>query len=176
MTEPYLALGRLVLAGSVLVLAAVVMTMSGSGGFAGRLGGLFGVEARTAEEPVHVVRLAEPQRAAAVASFRHAAPAGAAPVALRRRGQTKQGVPPAPLNVRSGPGAGGGPVPAPPAPPPAPPPVEAPRPAPAPRGIVDRTVETVRTTVAPTAPPAQPVLDRTAAAVGQVCGVIGGCP
>src|SRR5213083_2752121 len=51
-------LGRLALAGAVLALAAVAVTMSGGTGLGSRFGGLFGLRSEQKARPVHVVRLA----------------------------------------------------------------------------------------------------------------------
>lgn len=168
--------GRVALAGLVLVLAAVVVTMSGGGGLAGRLGSLFGVQSHAKAAPVAAVEVAGPvkevvnsvRRSTAVARSQH--PVVRRHVSSRRHaGGTPQQSP-----------APGAPRPAPALPPsaqPAPPPVVPKPPPPAPSGNVEKTVATVRDTTAPVVPQqAQPVLDQAQQTVSQACGLTGGCP
>jgi hypothetical protein len=165
-------LGRLVLAGCVLALAAAVVTMSGGAGLGGKLGSLFGLKSQERSKAVTAVRVSAPAPVqlegvvARVTSRRHASPAPR--VRLRSRKPAATG----PRRTRV---PGARPSPAQPAPPAVPAPEPPPAP-PAPSGNVQRAVQTIRDTAGPAIPQAQPVLDQTAAAVGQACGVIGGCP
>lgn len=176
-------LGRVALAGLVLVLAAVVVTMSGGAGLGGRLGALFGLHSRQGGKPVSAIQVAAPAAVRplpSAASGRWRNPARSAPeVRLRTRHPAATGPQrteaPSPRPTPA--------VPSPVQPPaPAPPPVQPPSPPkPAPSGTVQRTVSTVREIAAPVVPaPAQPVvqpvLDQAEATVNQVCGLIGGCP
>lgn len=160
--------GRVALAGLLLVLAAVVVTMSGGVGLAGRLGSLFGVQSHSKPEPVAAVEVAGPVKAVVTSVRRPAAAHTQRPAVQRRVSARRPGArtpqPPALAAPRPAPAL----PPSRPAPPPTPPP--------APSGNVQRAVDTVRTTTAPVAPQAQPVLDQTAQAVSQACGLIGGCP
>jgi hypothetical protein len=169
--------GRVGLAGVVLVLAAVVATMSGGAGFAGRLGTLFGFHSKQAAKPVSATQPALPAvselRSVARGRLRH--PARSAPrLRLRSRHPAATG----PQRTQA---PGTRPVPAAPqAPAPAPSQVPSP-PTPAPAGTVHRVVTIVRDTTGPVVPPpaqpvVQPVLEQTSAAVDQVCGLAGGCP
>jgi hypothetical protein len=162
--------GRVALAGLLLVLAAVVVTMSGGAGLAGRVGSLFGVQSHAKSEPVAAVEVAGPVKAV-VSSVRRSGVARSQRPAVHRRVGARRGPQQSPAPVA--------PRPAPALPPsePVPPPVETPKPPPpAPSGNVQRTVETVRNTTAPLVPQAKPVLDQTAQTVSQACGLIGGCP
>lgn len=166
-------LGRVALAALVLVLAAVVVTVSGSSGLGGRLGSLFGLRSDAQKKkPVAPVQVAGPVSelvtAARLAAVQRSRPA---PVRHNRAKHRQAGAPrrsPAPTAPR--------PAPALPAPPPSAPPPSVPHPAPAPGGNVQHAADVVRQTVTPAAPQAQPVVDQTVQTVGQVCGLIGGCP
>ncbi|HEX6714068.1 MAG TPA: hypothetical protein VF066_11805 [Thermoleophilaceae bacterium] len=170
---------RVVLAGLVLVLAAVVVTMSGGAGLGGKLGSLFGLHSTQGGMPATAVQVAAPapvQRTSVVARETPRRLAGSAPrVRLRQRHPAATG----PRRTQA-PSQRPTPAPAPVQPPP--PPVEVPKPPPpAPGGNVKQVVETVRKTTQPVVPaPAQPVVnpvvDQTTAAVDQACGLIGGCP
>ena len=166
--------GRVALAGLVLVLAAVVVTMSGGAGLAGRVGSLFGFQSRAKQKPVEVVEVAGPVNAV-VASVAGSAPSQSRNRQVVRRHRTGRrhagGTPqqsPAP----------GAPRPAPALPPsqPAPPPAVPKPPPPAPAGNVEQTVKTVHDTAPPIVPQAQPVLDQAQQTVSQACGLTGGCP
>jgi hypothetical protein len=162
---------RVLVAGFVLVLAGLVVTISGGTGFGGRLGSLFGFgssgHAKRAPVAFHTPR------------------AAAAPVLVARSTPHRSALRPhtpkrsAPVRIapqRRSPAAQGQPAPATPPVAPAPPPVEIPRPVPAPSGNVERTTEAVRDITAPTVPAATPVVDAVAGVTGQVCSLIGGCP
>jgi hypothetical protein len=182
MTETRLAAGRVALAGVVLALAAMAVTISGGAGLLGGLGEVFGssselrrgggdrahaaadvaVKALVASHRVVPQRVSRPQpqqvpRREAVAAPRPA-PAPA-PVAVPQ---------PAPV-------AAPAPSPA-PRPAPAPPPTSPPTgPRPQPGGTVERVTHDLRDAVAPVAP-LQPVVDQATGAVTQVCALLGGCP
>jgi hypothetical protein len=163
-------LGRVGLAGCVLVLAAVVVTMSGGAGLGGKIGALFGLKAEERHKPVTAIRVSAPAPAQLQDVVARATP--------RRRARS---VPRVRLRSRKPAATGPRRTQAPserPTPPPvqAPPAVPAPKPAPAPSGNVEHAAEQVRDVVAPAAPQAQPVLDQTVATVQQACGLIGGCP
>jgi hypothetical protein len=165
--------GRSGLAGVVLVLAAVVVTMSGGAGLGGRLGALFGLHSKQGGKQVSAIHAVAPAAvrhsvASARVAPRHAAPRASQPKA-RTRPQT------GPVSRRA-PVSQEGPRPAPAQQPAAPSPPPVPRPAPAPQGNVQHVVQQVRETAAPVAPPAQPVLDQVSGTVDQACGLIGGCP
>ena len=163
-------LGRVGLAGLVLVLAAAAVTVSGGAGLGGRLGSLFGFNSKPSREPVHAVDAAAPVSSTPyVAETRPALP------------QVQRRTPPARSHkrsepVRSTPRRSPSPTDR-PAPPKAPalPPVSLPAPPGAPSGTVDRAVKAVQETTAPV-PAAQPVVDQLTSAVGQACGLLGGCP
>jgi hypothetical protein len=166
--------GRGVLAGVVLVLAAVVVTMSGGAGLGGRLGALFGLHSGQAGKPVAAAHAAAPALPESAVTSVRVFPRAVAPRKSQPKSRTRPRTAPAPGRA---PVAGEAPRPAPAQPPVAPPPPTVPKPAPTPQGNVERTVQTVRETVAPVTPqPAQPVLDQTTQTVGQVCALIGGCP
>jgi DNA polymerase-3 subunit gamma/tau len=165
-----LGLGRIALAGLVLVLAAVVVTMSGGAGVAGRVGSLFGLRSEPRAKPVAAVEVAGPV-AAVIKSVQ-----GARARPQRQGGGSRVN---AKRPVTRTPKQSPAPAPSRPAPalPQPPPPVEAPGPPqPAPGGNVEKTTKAVRETMTPVVPQAQPVLDQTAQTVSQVCGAIGGCP
>ena len=170
--------GRVLCAGALLVLAAIVVTMSGGAGLGGQLGALFGLHSRQGGKPATAIQVAAP------APVLH--PPVVARVAPRRPVRSAPGV-----RLRSRKPAATGPQRTPaPSPQPAtphapPPPVVVPKPPPAPGGNVQGIARQVAGTVPPVVPaPAQPVvqpvvqpvLDQTVAAVDQTCGVIGGCP
>jgi hypothetical protein len=162
--------GRVALACCVLVLAAIVVTMSGGAGFGGALDALFGTHADTSRKAAPPVRAAAP-----ALSVRRAAPrrhvnavTPARPPANRRRAASPRRS--APVAERPAPAA-----PA-PVPVPAPAPVQIPKPAPDTNRQLERTVETVKQVAVPLAPAAQPVTDQLTTTVGQVCGMLGGCP
>ena len=162
---------RVVVAGFVLVLAGLVVTISGGAGFGGRLGSLFGFGSSGHAKPAPVAFHA-PRPAAAPVVVARATPHRSAP----RPDTPKRSAPVHRAPQRRSPAAQG--QPAPPTSPvaPAPPPVEIPRPAPAPSGNVERTTKAVRDITAQAAPPAAPVLDAVAGVTGQVCSLIGVCP
>lgn len=169
---------RVVVAGAVLVLAAIVMTMSGGAGLGGGLGALFGLHTGQGGKPATAIQVAAPAPVlpskSVVARVTPRRPASSAPgVRLRSRKPAATGPQrtPAPSTQPGSSPAHPGPVPA-PAPPPA-------------SGNVQQVVRQVHDTVpqavpAPAkpvvAPVAQPVLDQTTAAADQACGLIGGCP
>ena len=173
--------GRVALAGLVLVLAAVVVTMSGGAGIAGRVGSLFGFQSQAKTKPVAVVEVAGPVNAV-VNSVRRSAAAPSQRPAVHRRVNARR---PAARTPQQSP-APVAPRPAPALPPsqpalppsqPAPPPVVPKPPPPAPSGTLEKTVGTVRETAAPVVPAqAQPVLEQVQQTVSQACGLIGGCP
>lgn len=165
---------RVPMAGVVLVLAAVVVTMSGGAGLGGRLGALFGLHSKQGNKPASAVPAAAPAAArVAVASMRVASRTPP-PSRARPKSRTRPRSAPGP---RRSPAQGEAPRPAPAQQPVAPsPPTPPPPPVPKPTGNVERVVGTVRDTAAPVAPPAQPVLDQTVQTANQVCGMIGGCP
>jgi hypothetical protein len=159
--------GRVALACSVLVLAAIVVTLSGGAGFGGALGALFGTQSGAHRSAAPAVQAGAP---VAPAGFVRAAPRAPAvrvsPPARRRQGA--RGAP------RQSPPAASRPAPlvgAPPAPP-----VQVPQPAPLPQGQVQHAVDMTRQVLDPAAPAARPVTDQAAATVGQLCGLLGGCP
>jgi hypothetical protein len=166
--------GRGVLAGAVLVLAAAVVTMSGGAGLGGRLGALFGLHSGQAGEPVAAVHAGAPATLESAVTSVRVFPRAVAPRTSQPKRRTRPRTAPAPGRA---PVAGEAPRPAPALPPVAPPPPAVPKPAPTPQGNVERTVQTVHETVTPVTPqPVQPVLDQATQTVGQVCGLIGGCP
>jgi hypothetical protein len=169
-------LWRVALAGLVLVLATVIVTMSGGAGLGGRLGALFGLHSNAGAKPasaIHAGARAPVKARPTVARGRLRHPARSAPgVRLRSRQPAATGPQrtPAPSPRPVSPSR-----PA-PSPSPSPSPVPVP-PKPAPSGNVQHVVRTLRDTTAPVVPaPAQPVLEQTASAVDQVCGRVGGCP
>jgi hypothetical protein len=172
-------LARILLAGLVLVLAAVVVTMSGGAGLGGKLGSLFGLHSRQGGMPATAVQVAAPApvlRTSVVARETPRRLAGSAPrVRLRQRHPAATG----PRRTQA-PSQRPTPSPAPVQPPP--PPIQIPKPPPeTPGGNAKQVVDTVRKTTRPVIPaPAQPlvepVLDQTTAAVDHACGLIGGCP
>jgi hypothetical protein len=168
-------LGRLALAGLVLVLAAVVVTMSGGAGLGARLGALFGLHSeRRGAKPVSAINAAPPAPTVkpldTVARGKSRPPARSAPT-VRLRSRYPAGTGPQRTLAPS-------PRPGQQAPPAVPPPPTVPSPPrPAPPGTVQRLVTTVRDTTAQVAPaPAQAVVDQATEAVNQVCGLAGGCP
>jgi len=165
--------GRAGLAGVVLVLAAVVVTMSGGAGLGGRLGALFGLHSKHGGKPVAAVHSAAPASVRHPVASVHALTRHAAPRALQLKARTRPQTAPAPHRA---PVSQEAPRPAPAQQPAAPSPPPAPRPVPAPQGTVQHVVQNVRDTAAPLAPPAQPVLDQVSGTVDQACGLIGGCP
>jgi hypothetical protein len=156
-----------------LLLAAAV-TMSGGAGLGGRLGVLFGLHSEQARRSVSGVEVATPAAGTTVARGTLRQPARSAPTVRLRSRHPVQAVPPrtqAPSPPPT-PAVPPGPAPVPPVQPPSPP---------KPSGNVERAVNTVRDTASPAVPsPAQPVsqpvLDQVAAAFGQACGAVGGCP
>ena len=158
--------GRVALACCVLVLAAIVVTMSGGVGFGGALDALFGTHADASKKAAPSVRAAAPALSVhrAAPGRRAIAPTPATQPQHRRRPAAPQRsappAPPAPVNVA-------------PAPVPTPAPVPIPKPAP---GQLERTVETVKQVAVPLAPAAQPVADQLTTTVGEVCLMLGGCP
>jgi len=167
--------GRVGLAGLVLVLAAVIVTMSGGAGLAGRIGSLFGVQSHAKSKPIAAVEVAGPVKAVVNSVRQQATPAAHSQrQVVRRRVSTRRHAGGTPQQSP----APGAPRPAPALPPsqPAPPPVVPKPPPPAPSGNVERTVTTVHNTAAPVVPQAQPVLDQAQQTVSQACGLIRGCP
>jgi hypothetical protein len=165
--------GRVALAGLVLVMAAVTVTMSGGAGLAGRVGSLFGVQSHAKTKPVAVVEVAGPVKAVVNSVRQSTAAAHSQRSVVRRRVSTRRHAGGTPQQSP----APGAPRPAPALPPsqPAPPPV-VPKPQPTPTGNVEKTVKTLHDTAAPVVPQAQPVLDQAQQTVSQACGLIGGCP
>jgi hypothetical protein len=172
--------GRILAAGVVLVLAAIVVTMSGGAGFGGQLGSLFGLRSKQGGKPATAIQVAarapvlRPTVVARATPRSHARSAPGVRLRSRKPAATGPQRTPAPSTQ---------PAPAPaPAQPPAPAPVQPPKPPkPAPGGNVEQVVRQVHDTApqvvpAPAQPAVQPVLDQTAAAVEQACGLIGGCP
>jgi hypothetical protein len=177
---------RVLLAGLVLVLAAVVMTMSGGAGFGGKLGALFGLHSRQGGKPATAIQVAAPAPVLQPTVVASATPRRSARPAPRVRLRSRHPAATGPQRTQApGPRPNPAPAPAPAQPPPAPP-VQVPKPPPpAPSGNVQQVARTVHDTVPAVVPaPAQPVvqpvlqpvLDQTTAAVDQACGLVGGCP
>jgi hypothetical protein len=173
---------RVFLAGIVLVLAAVVVTMSGGAGFGGKLGALFGLHSRQGGKPATAIQVAAPAPVLSSNVVARATPRRSARSVPRVRLRSRHPAATGPQRTQA-PGTRPSPAPAQPAPAP---PVQVPKPPPpAPSGNVQQIARTVHDTV-PAAVPApvqpvvqpvtQPVLDQTTAAVDQACGLIGGCP
>ena len=165
--------GRAGLAGVVLVVAAVVVTMSGGAGLGGRLGALFGLHSKHGGKPVAAIRTAAPAPVPHPMASVHALRHHAAPRAVHPKARTRPQTAPAPHRA---PVSQEAPRPAPAQQPAAPSPPPVPQPVPTPQGNVQHVVKDVRDTAAPLAPPAQPVLDQVSGTVDQACGLIGGCP
>lgn len=172
-------LGRVALAAAVLVLAAIVVTMSGGAGLGGKLGALFGLHSKPSSKPVAAIQVARPDAVGSLPALARAPVRHRARPAPRARLHTRPPASSAPQRIEAP-----SPSPAPATPPavqaPAPPaqPSGPPKPA---SGNVQRVVSTVRDVAAPVVPaPAQPVvaplLDQTTSTVNQVCGLLGGCP
>jgi hypothetical protein len=166
-------LGRVALAGLVLILAAVVMTTSGGAGLGGRLGALFGLHSKQGGKPVSAIQAAAPAAVHDAVTVARVAPAQPRRTAPHAKRHTRR--PPVTTTPQGTPAPAPNPAPA--LPPSQPPPIETPHPpGPAPEGNVQHAVKTVRDSAAPLAPPLQPVLDQSVAAVDKVCGLVGGCP
>jgi hypothetical protein len=171
MTELF---SRFFLAGFVLALAAAAVMTTGSGGFGGSLGSLFGYHTKVKPVAHDVAVLAVPD----VPIERLAAPTSGSPMTSARPGRAKLRARRAPAHAapRTRPPASA-PTGAHPAPAPVIPPVQPPPPKPpAPQGNVERTAQSLQQAIQPVAPPAAPVVEQVAQTVSQGCGMIGACP
>ena len=162
-------LARLGAGCALLVMVGIAVTSSGGAGLTGRLGGLFGFRAQPRPAPaVRAVEPLAPVRPVATLSK----PATRSVSHTKRRPSPRRPVHSVP---RQSP-----PAPAAPAVTLAPPvPVEVRTPAPPPSGNVGRVVQRVREVAAPVlepVAPAQQVVRDATTVVGQVCGLLGGCP
>lgn len=159
--------GRVALACCVLVLAAVVVTMSGGAGFGGALDALFGTQSKARKSSSPSVRAAAP----IVASPAAARPRGRAIAPVRQQRRPRQHVRKALRRSEPAPAR-----PAPIAAAPAPAPVQPPKPPPVAPRQLERALETTTQVVVPVVPAVQPVTDQATTTVSQICGMLGGCP
>jgi hypothetical protein len=165
------SLARVALAACVLALAALVVTSTGPGGIGGSLGSLFGFHARVAPRPGGV-RAGAPSAVRALVT----APSTSRPSQPQQRRTARgRGGPrrPAPAHQPAA-------VPGAPPPNPSPQPIPTPTlpptpPAEPPQGVVGGVGAAVEQ-AGRLLPPAQPFLDTAVGQLGQVCGLLGGCP
>jgi hypothetical protein len=167
-------LARVAVAAGVLALAALVVTSTGAGGLSGALGSLFGFHSAPA---AHRAPGGRPIAGHAVLPASRTRPGATPPSATRRHsGARRRTIPDRPPGAPpiSAPGSSPQPIPTPAQPPPAQPP-PAPPAAPQP-GVVAGVGAAVTQAADALPPPVRPVVDQAVGAVGQVCGLLGGCP